>query len=397
MITYVKNLLQSTSKKKIALATGGFLALFSMTGYASYEWTKETVTLYANGKEQKVRTHANTVAELLKEQNIELKQEDFISPSPQAKIVDHLTVKWEASKPIVLVVDGVEKKLRTTAKTVKDVLHVQQIQLREHDQVLPNVDEKVKENMEIVVSKAFPITLNDGGKQQQVWSTSTTVADFLAKQHITLRELDRVQPKLNEMIQPNTKINIVRVEKVTDVVEEPVNYAVVKKKDAQLEKGKQKVISEGEKGLVAKQYEVILENGKEVSRKLIKTETIKPSKNRVVAVGTKVVPKILASRGSDETAQELYVIATAYTAYCGGCSGTTATGVNLRANPNAKVIAVDPRVIPLGTRVYVEGYGYAVAADTGANIKGYKIDVFFPDRSVAYRWGTKRVKIKIIK
>ncbi|MFX6153002.1 3D domain-containing protein, partial [Acinetobacter baumannii] len=53
--------------------------------------------------------------------------------------------------------------------------------------------------------------------------------------------------------------------------------------------------------------------------------------------------------------EELYVIATAYTAYCTGCSGTTATGINLRANPNAKVIAVDPRVIPLGTKVYVEG------------------------------------------
>ncbi|GAC92321.1 hypothetical protein KN10_2757 [Anoxybacillus flavithermus NBRC 109594] len=397
MITYVKKLLQSTSKKKIALATGGFLALSGMTGYASYEWTKETVTLYANGKEQKVRTHANTVAELLKEQNIQLKQEDFISPSPQAKIVDHLTVKWEASKPIVLVVDGVEKKLRTTAKTVKDVLHIQQIELRDYDQVSPNVNEVVKENMKIVISKAFPITLNDGGKQQQVWSTSTTVADFLAKQHITLRELDRVQPKLNEMIQPNTKINIVRVEKVTDVVEEPVNYTVVKKKDAQLEKGKQKVISEGEKGLVAKQYEVVLENGKEVSRKLIKTETIKPSKNRIVAIGTKPVARILASRGSGEVTEELYVIATAYTAYCGGCSGTTATGVNLRANPNAKVIAVDPRVIPLGTKVYVEGYGYAVAADTGKNVKGYKIDLFFPDKSAAYRWGTKRVKIKIIK
>ncbi|OSX54187.1 G5 and 3D domain-containing protein [Anoxybacillus ayderensis] len=397
MITYVKKLLQSTSKKKIALATGGFLALSGMTGYASYEWTKETVTLYANGKEQKVRTHANTVAELLKEQNIQLKQEDFISPSPQTKIVDHLTVKWEVSKPIVLVVDGVEKRLRTTAKTVKDVLHIQQIQLRDYDEISPNVDEKVKDNMKIVISKAFPITLNDGGKQQQVWSTSTTVADFLAKQHITLRELDRVQPKLNDMIQPNTKINIVRVEKVTDVVEEPVNYTVVEKKDARLEKGKQKVISEGEKGLVAKQYEVILENGKEVSRKLIKTETIKQSKNRIVAIGTKQAPRILASRGSGEVAEELYVIATAYTAYCGGCSGTTATGVNLRSNPNAKVIAVDPRVIPLGTKVYVEGYGYAVAADTGANVRGYKIDVFFPDKSTAYRWGTKRVKIKILK
>ena len=83
---------------------------------------------------------------------------------------------------------------------------------------------------------------------------------------------------------------------------------------------------------------------------------------------------------------------TAYTANCNGCSGTTATGINLRANPKAKVIAVDPSVIPLGTKVYVEGYGYAVAADTGGAIKGYKIDVFFPSKSEAYRWGVRKVK-----
>ena len=94
--------------------------------------------------------------------------------------------------------------------------------------------------------------------------------------------------------------------------------------------------------------------------------------------------------------KEIYVTSTAYTANCNGCSGTTATGINLHANPNAKVIAVDPRVIPLGTKVYVEGYGYAIAADTGGAIKGNKIDVFFPSKSDAYRWGRKKVKIKIL-
>ena len=85
---------------------------------------------------------------------------------------------------------------------------------------------------------------------------------------------------------------------------------------------------------------------------------------------------------------------TAYTANCSGCSGTTATGLNLHANPNSKVIAVDPRVIPLGTKVHVEGYGYAIAADTGGAIKGNKIDVFFPSKQTAMNWGTKKSKDK---
>ena len=92
----------------------------------------------------------------------------------------------------------------------------------------------------------------------------------------------------------------------------------------------------------------------------------------------------------------MYVNATAYTATCNGCSGKTTTGIDLRANPNAKVIAVDPSVIPLGTKVYVEGYGHAVAADTGSSINGNKIDVFFPSKSAAYSWGNRKVKIKIL-
>lgn len=94
--------------------------------------------------------------------------------------------------------------------------------------------------------------------------------------------------------------------------------------------------------------------------------------------------------------REMTVTATAYTAYCEGCSGTTAYGINLRANPNQKVIAVDPRVIPLGTKVWVEGYGEAIAGDTGGAIKGNKIDVFIPSHEGAVKWGVKKVKIKVL-
>lgn len=94
--------------------------------------------------------------------------------------------------------------------------------------------------------------------------------------------------------------------------------------------------------------------------------------------------------------EELLVTATAYTAYCKGCSGTTAYGIDLRANPNHKVIAVDPSLIPLGTRVWVEGYGEAIAGDTGGAIKGHKIDVFIPSYDQAMEWGVKKVKMKVL-
>ncbi|MGN7116563.1 3D domain-containing protein [Lysinibacillus odysseyi] len=97
-----------------------------------------------------------------------------------------------------------------------------------------------------------------------------------------------------------------------------------------------------------------------------------------------------------EAVKELTVTATAYTAYCEGCSGTTAYGIDLRANPNRKVIAVDPRIIPLGTKVWVEGYGEAIAGDTGGAIKGHKIDVFIPSHENAIAWGVKTVKLRVL-
>jgi len=94
-------------------------------------------------------------------------------------------------------------------------------------------------------------------------------------------------------------------------------------------------------------------------------------------------------------ARELTVTATAYTADCEGCSGITATGINLKANRNAKVIAVDPSVIPLGTKVHVEGYGEAIAGDTGGAIKGNKIDIHLPTTAEANNWGVRTVKVTI--
>ncbi|MFS0646671.1 LysM peptidoglycan-binding domain-containing protein [Siminovitchia sp. 179-K 8D1 HS] len=103
-----------------------------------------------------------------------------------------------------------------------------------------------------------------------------------------------------------------------------------------------------------------------------------------------------ASSGNEVSGREMTVTATAYTAYCNGCSGVTATGIDLRANPGLKVIAVDPSVIPLGSKVYVEGYGTAVAGDTGGAIKGNKIDIFMPNKGDATKFGRKTIKIKLL-
>ena len=99
----------------------------------------------------------------------------------------------------------------------------------------------------------------------------------------------------------------------------------------------------------------------------------------------------------ENVVKELNITATAYTAHCEGCIGITKTGVDLIENPDARVIAVDPSIIPLGSKVYIEGYGYARAEDTGGAIKGNRIDIYMENEKDALQYGVRDVKVKIIK
>ncbi|MEK4565035.1 peptidoglycan-binding protein [Alkalihalobacillus sp. FSL R5-0424] len=103
-----------------------------------------------------------------------------------------------------------------------------------------------------------------------------------------------------------------------------------------------------------------------------------------------------SNQSSEATGQTIQVEATAYTANCAGCSGVTATGIDLNANPNQKVIAVDPSVIPLGSRVYVEGYGEAIAGDTGGAINGNKVDLYMQSHGDAVSFGRKTINVTIL-
>lgn len=158
---------------------------------------------------------------------------------------------------------------------------------------------------------------------------------------------------------------------------------------------------------IARQYNISVASIKSANN--LKSNLIKPNqklkvtKKAVAKAKAKAKPKAKAAKkapsrsDNDTILKEITVSASAYTAGCNGCSGITSTGINLKKNPGLKVIAVDPRVIPLGSKVYVEGYGYAIAGDTGGAIKGNKIDVFIPTKSAALKWGRKTVKIKVFK
>lgn len=398
MFIHMKKLISKIrGDRKWAIMSIALLVFFlSAASVSAYHLSKEAVYLTIDGKEQLVKTHASTVEELLAENGIDFNEHDLIKPGLNAKINADMKVVYKPSKEIQLIVNGKKDNIWTVSDTIKDLLAEQSITLGEHDLVEPELSTEIKDGLEVNYESAFKVKLNDGGKEKELWTTSMTVADFLKQHEIKLNELDRLEPGGDKLITAKTNVKITRVEKVTDVVEADLDYAVVKRKDSSLTRGTEKVLDAGEKGKVQKRFEVVLENGKEVSRKLIDSKVLKESQDRIVAVGTKVVQRTVSRGAPGSYSKEIVVSSTAFSANCAGCSGITSTGYNLNANPNAKVIAVDPNVIPLGSKVWVEGYGYAIAADTGRAIRGNKIDVFFSTTAQCYSWGRRTVTIRIL-
>lgn len=391
----IRNFLLGIKNKQSLVTIMSIVLFVAVISFVLYQGTKTPVIISANDEENKVLTHAKTVEELLEEANIDISKYDKVSPSLDSKLKSGMTVEWKEAKQIFVTIDGKEQTIWTTETKVKDILKDGNIELSEYDEISLALDDELEDQDKISINRAFQLTLVDGTTEQQVWSTSTTVANFLKQQGIQLNELDRVENDLEDKLSPNDQVKIVRVEKVTDVVEEEIDYPVETRSDSSLLKGREKVISEGKKGKVSRTYEVTKENGQVVEKTLKDEEVIEEPKAKVVAVGTKVVTAQV-SRGSDASGKEFYVTATAYTPYCDGCSGTSAYGIDLRSNPDLKVIAVDPKVIPLGSKVWVEGYGYAIAGDTGGAIKGNKIDILVQTKKEAYSWGRKKVRIKVL-
>lgn len=399
----------SLRSKQIAISIIVTTIFVSVVSLALYEGNKKSVTLAVNGEQQEIKTYASTVAKLLSDEEIEVSEHDIVTPSMNTPVENGLAIRWEQSKQVALTVGEEEQSLWTTKRTVGEVLEEAGIELTEHDEVSPSLRSKIDEQDTITVNKAFEFKLVDGGEEVSFWSTRTTIDEFLKKEGIEMAEYDRLEGDLTDLIEPASTVHIVRVEKTMDVVEEEEKFAVETRNDKSLLKGREQVVQEGKKGTVSREYEIVKENGKEVSRSLVKETTIKEPTKKIVSVGTKVMVadastsstpgKTTVSRndsGAPAGGKEFYVSATAYTAGCSGCSGITATGINLNTNPNLKVIAVDPSVIRLGSKVWVEGYGYAIAGDTGGAIKGNRIDIHMPTKQAAYSFGRRQVKIKVM-
>ncbi|MBI2330323.1 G5 domain-containing protein [Candidatus Daviesbacteria bacterium] len=162
--------------------------------------------------------------------------------------------------------------------------------------------------------------------------------------------------------------------------------------DPETETGEEKVLEEGSDGKKTKIFKITYaKDGEEYEKKIISVETIPPQDKRILR-GTKIVWKTLDTPdGEIKYWKKMRVYATHYDSHCPGCNEWTSTGMK----QGKGVIAVDPKVIKYRTKVYVPGYGMAIAGDTGGAIKGNIIDLGFEDAKTA-GWSAKFVDIYIV-
>lgn len=292
-----------------------------------------------------------------------------------------------ANKTVNIQVAEQISTVKTTGKTVADVLKSEKITTTKYDIITPGPATPLVEGMKIVVDRAIPVTIYHDGKQQKVWTHEKTVSKVLEKAGVKLGKLDKVSPALETPITTaTTKIAISRVKENIIETSYIIPFGLERKNDASMLRGMRKIVSRGATGLGKKVVKVTYMNGKEANRVVVKTLVVKQPKNQIMAVGT---VRTVSRGGKPLNFKDSIIM---------GASGYTHTGYRTSTGkiPVRGVAAVDPSVIPMGTRVYVDGYGYAIAADRGSAIVGNRIDLFFDTVSEARRWGRRNVRVYIL-
>ncbi len=294
---------------------------------------------------------------------------------------------YAMQKPVTIVADGNTIETHAFfARSVADILENNNIILGEKDEVEPALDSPLKRNIQIMVSRAFSVNVIADGSVREIISTPVVVKEAIKMAGIDLNSEDIVTPGLTEKTQPDQNIEVIRVSTEQVEIEQTIQCGVERTIDNNLEKGLTRTVQNGRDGLSRDTIKVVYHNGTEVQREIIDSKVIAEPVNRVIAMGN--ITNVSRSGSSLNFREARYMVASAYT-YTGN---RTATG----QQPAVGLVAVDPRVIPLGTSLYIEGYGYAKAADTGGAIRGDRLDLFMEDRTQCLNWGRRTVKVYIL-
>jgi uncharacterized protein YabE (DUF348 family) len=306
---------------------------------------------------------------------------------------------------MVKVADGTEENYyNTAADTVEELFKEQGIEVTDDDIIVPQLSSEFKNGDEITIRRALTINLVYGSQSKTVKTTLDTVAQIVDEYSNLFGEKYELEsPSLSTHVSNNMTVKIKVVESRIDTRTEKVDYETKYVDDSTLDKGVKKTVQDGVSGTAEIKTEFSyfgdqLLGSKEVSRAVTKEPV-----DEIINVGTKekapeTVKAISNNADGSQTIagysykKALSMVSTAYTPYDAGCNSVTSTG----AVAQKGVVAIDPSVIPYGTKMYIPGYGVAVAADTGGAIKGNRIDLCYSTLDEAFQWGRKSVTVYIL-
>lgn len=293
----------------------------------------------------------------------------------------------------------------TNADTVSGLFEEQGVVIGDLDILKCDLDDELTQGMVINIKRAEDVSfLIDGEEVYTIYMNVNTIGEALLK----LREETGINYALGEGFSSSQSYDVVDLIPVVSIytkVETKIidcYFETETVENPDLEEGVKNVLCEGSVGSSEVVIRVNYENGVAVSTEILSENIIVAPVNKVVEIGTKQPePEPVAeASGYGTVVRQLVMNSSAYsidyacTGKTPGMAGYGITASGMKAGYG--VVAVDPRVIPLGTKLYVEGYGYCIAADTGGAIKGNKIDLCFNSYSEAVNYGRKNVTVYIL-
>lgn len=296
--------------------------------------------------------------------------------------------------------DSAPVQIKTNDTNVGKILSKQGIILNEGDRVNYSLTDDVGDNAVIKISRAISVSIYYMGETREYLTANRNVADILNEKEIQINDDCVVYPGLDQNVAEGDMITVIAHDTHEITVQEEADFQVVEIENSELAPKERVVTQKGQKGVTEYTYSLRFEDGVEVERVLVSKNELSYPVDEIVECGPESVWElgvVPATRPTNYKKVETFN-ATAYDtspAENGGWGGQTSTGMPLTYG----VIAVDPSVIPYGTKMYIESvdgqyiYGYAIAGDCGGAIKGNRVDLCFESRSVCNQFGRRPVNI----
>jgi resuscitation-promoting factor RpfB len=268
----------------------GLAVLTLVSAHEAWEATAKSVALTVDGQRQVVRTHGDTVADVLEAAHVSVGDHDLLAPAEDVEITSETSVVLRHGRLMTLTVDGVQREVWVTAMSVAEALD--QIGLGHADAVLSADRSRAipLKGFSLDVRTRKDVQLLDGGKVRRVVSNGVQVADLLREQKVVLRPTDRLTPAATTPLRDGTVVRVTRVSGRTSVENDPIAYSVVRRADSSLYRGQTRLVRAGRVGVVKRTYALTIVNGKVAKKKLVSSVRTAAPVAKIVRYGTKRRP-----------------------------------------------------------------------------------------------------------